>query len=351
MKTYGIVTAILLGILCVIHCNALNDTGEILDMKPSPTVNVTTRSQKNQILLKLIRSMLPGEFNYTRRRGAWNDMERSISNGPRQKHIPSKKAYHGTSRTERAAAYSHTKYVKRIIDDQSTTCARTTCYNGTQIKPCEVNFTADICEPCPPGTYMYDITRSMETVLKCIPKHPCHHWPGTVHANEFYVCAGDYKMFCRCNTEDNICGSDPCNCKKMRCRLGETLLQNCTCLAESSPVTTVKTTRTTSLGHETVPAVPPSPGPGLPPTTNADTDTPPIAITSTIQTLLTDPRMKNADGGINWRSVGTAVGIVIGILIIALICVFVIYRCRRRTQPFENQPFSSQLDTAIDQNK
>ncbi|OWF53618.1 uncharacterized protein LOC110446172 [Mizuhopecten yessoensis] len=336
MEQQTILWMIMIGMTCFVVCDALtgNDSRRLLRYvhqrrvsEPFQIVNITQHLERNNRLLKLIRKR---RINDNIRRGVRGTSELEDINHLR---IRGRRASRPTTEQSRhQPVFDANKHIKRQRGDNRTICERVICHIGTYAKHCVKNFTADVCTPCPPGTNMFDVTKSEQSELECQPIHHCHHWPGTVPTSEMHACAGDYRMQCRCDTESGICGLDPCNCQKRKCRHDEILLQNCTCQQTIATVK-VQVTKTEVPDSTPVPSLQPINTTESPPqvTTESTAESTTSTAARVKSTTATATVNGNSGDKVSWKTVGTTIGILCLIgLVVVLVLVFVIYHYRQK---------------------
>lgn len=102
-----------------------------------------------------------------------------------------------------------TGFIGHKNPDEDVCCKPTSCFPGTFVQHCQLNFTSDVCLPCEANSYQLDFTNS-SFPHPCI-KANCH--PGAMMTSAFS--RSGCRLRCKCDEENGYYGEDPCNCKRI----------------------------------------------------------------------------------------------------------------------------------------
>uniref|UniRef100_K1PUZ0 TNFR-Cys domain-containing protein n=1 Tax=Magallana gigas TaxID=29159 RepID=K1PUZ0_MAGGI len=102
-----------------------------------------------------------------------------------------------------------TGFIGHKNPDEDVCCKPTSCFPGTFVQHCQLNFTSDVCIPCEANSYQLDFTNS-SFPHPCI-KANCH--PGAMMTSAFS--RSGCRLRCKCDEENGYYGEDPCNCKRI----------------------------------------------------------------------------------------------------------------------------------------
>ncbi|XP_062601226.1 uncharacterized protein LOC134262921 [Saccostrea cucullata] len=134
----------------------------------------------------------------------------------------------------------------QVYHSNGKCCQYVRCEPQHLVKVCESNGEADVCVPCPEGTYLDDRTDS-NFIFDCLEKNCGEDTvPSDYPATKFDNTACPKR--CRCNTAKNYCGTDPCRCQYHLCvHPEEELQENCTCIRKEKRKHSTKLTLSTTF--------------------------------------------------------------------------------------------------------
>ncbi|XP_061171630.1 uncharacterized protein LOC133181103 [Saccostrea echinata] len=95
-----------------------------------------------------------------------------------------------------------------FLTEKTTSCCFVECQPNFYVRRCEVNNTADRCEPCPPGSLLLDPTNSYFPF-------PCRRYdcpPETRRVNS--LSKTGCRIPCECDESRGYSGADPCLCRR-----------------------------------------------------------------------------------------------------------------------------------------